>query len=103
MLVHATSTCAPTAATTGYTPATAPASLPSTGIRVNSILPGLFLTPMFDTLTPEARKSLEASVPFPPRLGSPVEYAALAVHICENVMINGASLRLDGAVRLAPR
>ncbi len=73
------------------------------GIRVVSILPGLFLTPMFDTVTPEARKSLEAAVPFPPRLGHPSEYAQLAVQICENVMLNGATLRLDGAIRLAPR
>ena len=73
------------------------------GIRVMSILPGLFLTPMFDTLPEEARKSLAASVPFPSRLGSPTEYAQLAVHICENVMLNGGTIRLDGAVRLAPR
>lgn len=73
------------------------------GIRVVAILPGLFLTPMFDTVPEEARKTLAAAVPFPPRLGLPAEYAALAVHICENVMLNGASLRLDGAIRLAPR
>jgi NAD(P)-dependent dehydrogenase (short-subunit alcohol dehydrogenase family) len=73
------------------------------GIRVVTIMPGLFLTPMFDNLPDEARKSLAASVPFPSRLGSPTEYAALAVHICENVMLNGESIRLDGAVRLAPR
>lgn len=73
------------------------------GIRVNAILPGLFLTPMFDTLPEEARRSLAASVPFPSRLGDPSEYAALAVHICENVMLNGGTFRLDGAVRLAPR
>lgn len=73
------------------------------GIRVNAILPGLFLTPMFDVLPEEARTSLAASVPFPSRLGDPSEYAALAVHICENVMLNGGTFRLDGAVRLAPR
>ena len=73
------------------------------GIRVVSILPGLFLTPMFDTLPEDARKSLAAAVPFPPRLGEPAEYAALALHICENVMLNGGTIRLDGAVRLAPR
>jgi NAD(P)-dependent dehydrogenase (short-subunit alcohol dehydrogenase family) len=73
------------------------------GIRVVSILPGLFLTPMFDSLSEEAQRSLAASVPFPSRLGHPSEYAALAVHICENVMLNAASIRLDGAVRLAPR
>jgi NAD(P)-dependent dehydrogenase (short-subunit alcohol dehydrogenase family) len=73
------------------------------GIRVVTIMPGLFLTPMFDSLPEEARKSLAASVPFPSRLGHPTEYAALAVHICENIMINGECIRLDGAVRLAPR
>jgi NAD(P)-dependent dehydrogenase (short-subunit alcohol dehydrogenase family) len=73
------------------------------GIRVVTIMPGLFLTPMFDGLPDEARKSLAASVPFPSRLGSPAEYAALAAHICENVMLNGETIRLDGAVRLAPR
>jgi NAD(P)-dependent dehydrogenase (short-subunit alcohol dehydrogenase family) len=73
------------------------------GIRVCSILPGLFHTPMFDGLPDEARAALAASVPFPSRLGNPLEYAMLATHICENVMLNGASLRLDGAIRLAPR
>ena len=73
------------------------------GIRVMAILPGLFLTPMFDTLPAEAQKSLAASVPFPSRLGQPSEYAQLAVHICENVMLNGGTIRLDGALRMAPR
>jgi NAD(P)-dependent dehydrogenase (short-subunit alcohol dehydrogenase family) len=73
------------------------------GIRVVTIMPGLFLTPMFDGLPEEAQKSLAASVPFPSRLGSPAEYAALAVHICQNIMINGECIRLDGALRLAPR
>jgi NAD(P)-dependent dehydrogenase (short-subunit alcohol dehydrogenase family) len=73
------------------------------GIRVVSILPGLFLTPMFAGLSEDAQRSLAASVPFPARLGSPTEYAALAVHICENGMINGESIRLDGALRMAPR
>ncbi len=73
------------------------------GIRVVSILPGLFMTPMFDTLSEDARKSLAAAVPFPSRLGNPTEYAQLAVQICENVMLNGSTLRLDGAIRLAPR
>ena len=73
------------------------------GIRVVSIMPGLFLTPMFDALSEEARKSLAAAVPFPARLGNPAEYAALALQICENVMLNGAAIRLDGAIRLAPR
>jgi len=73
------------------------------GIRMVSILPGLFETPMFDALPEEARVALAASVPFPSRLGSPDEYAALALHICENVMLNGTAIRLDGAIRLAPR
>lgn len=73
------------------------------GVRVCSILPGLFETPMFAGLPEEARKSLAATVPFPSRLGDPSEYAKLAVHICENVMLNGVSIRLDGAIRLAPR
>ena len=73
------------------------------GIRVAAILPGLFHTPMFDGLPDEARESLAASVPFPSRLGTAEEYADLAVHICENVMLNGVNIRLDGAVRLAPR
>jgi NAD(P)-dependent dehydrogenase (short-subunit alcohol dehydrogenase family) len=73
------------------------------GIRVVTIMPGLFLTPMFAGLSPEAQQSLAASVPFPSRLGQPVEYAALAVHICENSMLNGECIRLDGALRMAPR
>ena len=73
------------------------------GIRVITIMPGLFLTPMFDGLPDEAQKSLAASVPFPSRLGNPNEYAALAVHICENPMLNGECIRLDGALRMAPR
>jgi NAD(P)-dependent dehydrogenase (short-subunit alcohol dehydrogenase family) len=77
--------------------------LAQTGIRVCTILPGLFLTPMFDQLSEEARRSLAASVPFPSRLGSPTEYAALATHIVENPMLNGECIRLDGALRMAPR
>jgi NAD(P)-dependent dehydrogenase (short-subunit alcohol dehydrogenase family) len=73
------------------------------GIRVNTILPGLFHTPMFDGLPEEAQRSLAATVPFPSRLGSPTEYAALARHICENGMLNGTQIRLDGALRMAPR
>lgn len=73
------------------------------GIRVCTILPGLFETPMFESIPDDARKALAASVPFPSRLGDPAEYAALACHICENDMLNGATIRLDGAIRLAPR
>ncbi len=73
------------------------------GIRVCAILPGLFHTPMFDGLPEEARNSLAATVPFPSRLGHPSEYGQLAVHIAENIMLNGVSIRLDGAIRLAPK
>jgi hypothetical protein len=58
---------------------------------------------MFAGLSEEAQRSLAASVPFPARLGSPKEYAQLATHICENIMINGECIRLDGALRMAPR
>ncbi len=74
--------------------------LADSGIRIVSILPGLFETPMFDGLPDAARQSLEASVPFPKRLGRPEEYARLVCHICQNSMLNGCQLRLDGAVRL---
>ena len=77
--------------------------LSSFGIRVMTILPGLFMTPMFDTLPEAAQKSLGASVPFPSRLGHPAEYAALVQAICENDMLNGTTIRLDGAIRLAIR
>jgi len=73
------------------------------GIRVNTILPGLFNTPMFAGLPDDARRALEATVPFPSRLGEPSEYAALVRHICENEMLNGASIRLDGSLRMGPR
>ncbi len=73
------------------------------GVRVNAISPGLFATPMLFALPEEAQKSLGASVPYPNRLGRPEEYAALALHIVANQMINGAVLRLDGALRMAPK
>lgn len=73
------------------------------GIRVVTIMPGLFETPMFVGLTDEVRDALARQVPFPSRLGDPAEYGALARHICENDMLNGVSIRLDGAIRLAPR
>ena len=73
------------------------------GIRVCSILPGLFKTPLFEGLPEEAVKALSASVPFPPRLGRPDEYAALVQHICENEMLNAECIRLDGAIRMAPK
>ncbi|MCK9518436.1 MAG: 3-hydroxyacyl-CoA dehydrogenase [Dehalococcoidia bacterium] len=73
------------------------------GIRCNTIAPGLFLTPMLMGLPEEVQKSLGASVPFPQRLGRPEEYASLAVHIVENPMLNGETIRLDGGIRMAPR
>ncbi len=72
-------------------------------IRVNTIAPGLFRTPLLKGLSEEAQKSLAAQIPFPSRLGDPSEYAALAVHIVENPMLNGETIRLDGAIRMAPR
>jgi NAD(P)-dependent dehydrogenase (short-subunit alcohol dehydrogenase family) len=73
------------------------------GIRVCTIAPGLFYTPMMESLPPEVQESLGKSVPFPSRLGRPDEFAQLAAHIVENEMLNGESIRLDGAVRLAPK
>ncbi|MCA3595761.1 MAG: SDR family NAD(P)-dependent oxidoreductase [Methylobacterium sp.] len=73
------------------------------GIRVVSILPGIFHTPMFDQISEEYRKTLAAAVPFPQRLGNPAEYAALVESICRNDMLNGTSIRLDGAIRMAPK
>jgi len=73
------------------------------GIRVVTIAPGLFMTPMMAALPVEAQESLGKQVPFPPRLGRPAEYAALVRHIVENPMLNGETIRLDGAIRMAPR
>ena len=72
-------------------------------IRVMTIAPGTFSTPMLHGLPPEAVKSLGDAVPMPSRLGEPSEYAALVRHICENQMLNGEVIRLDGALRMAPR
>ncbi|MFC4003572.1 3-hydroxyacyl-CoA dehydrogenase [Prauserella oleivorans] len=77
--------------------------LASLKIRVVTIAPGLFHTPLFATLPEEAITSLGAQVPHPSRLGDPSEYAALARHIVENPMLNGETIRLDGAIRMAPR
>jgi NAD(P)-dependent dehydrogenase (short-subunit alcohol dehydrogenase family) len=73
------------------------------GIRVMTIAPGIFETPMMAGMTPQVREGLSAGVPFPPRLGQPEEYAALARHIIENSMLNGEVIRLDGALRMAAR
>ena len=75
----------------------------SKGIRVMTIAPGLFLTPMMKGLPQEAQDSLAVSVPFPKRLGDPDEYAKLALHIVDNEMMNGETIRLDGAIRMAPK
>ena len=73
------------------------------GIRVVTIAPGIFETPMMAGMSQDVQDALAASVPFPPRLGRPSEYAALVKHICENTMLNGEVIRLDGALRMAPR
>ena len=73
------------------------------GIRVMTIAPGIFKTPMMAGMPQEVQDSLGASVPFPSRLGEPSEYAALVRHIIENAMLNGEVIRLDGALRMAPK
>ena len=77
--------------------------LAATGIRVATIAPGLFMTPLMKSLPEEVQVSLGQQVPFPTRLGDAAEFAALARHIVENAMLNGEVIRLDGAIRLAPR
>jgi NAD(P)-dependent dehydrogenase (short-subunit alcohol dehydrogenase family) len=73
------------------------------GIRCCTIAPGLFATPMLMGLPEPARQALAAGIPFPSRLGDPAEYASLACHIIENPMLNGETIRLDGALRMPPR
>jgi NAD(P)-dependent dehydrogenase (short-subunit alcohol dehydrogenase family) len=73
------------------------------GIRVMTIAPGIFDTPLLGTLPDPVRASLASQVPFPKRLGQPDEYAALALQIISNVMLNGETIRLDGAIRMSPR
>ncbi len=73
------------------------------GIRVNAIAPGLFLTPLLEGLSDEAKQSLAAAIPFPKRLGAAEEYAKLVLHIIENSYINGEVIRLDGALRMQPK
>jgi len=77
--------------------------LARSGIRVVTIAPGLFLTPMMESLPEDVREALGKATPFPARLGQPDEYARLAQHVVENEMLNGETIRLDGAVRLAAR
>ena len=73
------------------------------GVRIMNIAPGLFDTPMMASVTPELRQSLSSQIPFPPRFGDPDEYAALVEHIIENPMLNGSTIRLDGALRMQPQ
>ena len=73
------------------------------GIRVMSIAPGIFLTPMVAGMPEDVQKSLGAQIPFPSRLGRPEEYADLVVAIYGNAMLNGETIRLDGAIRMQPK
>ena len=73
------------------------------GVRVNTILPGIMWTPMMAGMDQKVQDALAAMIPFPKRLGTPADYASLVVHLAENVYINGECIRLDGAIRLAPR
>ena len=77
--------------------------LASEGIRVNTILPGIFETPLMNGAPPQVKEALAASVPFPKRLGLPVEYASLALEMIKNGYFNGEDVRLDGSIRMAPR
>ena len=77
--------------------------LMSEGIRINTILPGIFDTPLMQGAPENVKAALAASVPFPKRLGSPDEYASLAVEMCRNSYFNGEDVRLDGAIRMSPR
>lgn len=77
--------------------------LASVGIRVMTIAPGIFRTPMMAAMPQDVQDSLARQIPFPSRLGRPDEYAALVAHICENSMLNGECIRLDGAIRMAPK
>ena len=71
--------------------------------RVNAIMPGVFGTPLLNNMNPKVKESLEASVPFPKRLGKAEEYASLAMEMVRNTYFNGQAVRLDGAIRMAPR
>ncbi|HLS13526.1 MAG TPA: SDR family NAD(P)-dependent oxidoreductase, partial [Beutenbergiaceae bacterium] len=93
------------AAKAGVAGMTLPAArdLASAGVRVMTIAPGIFATPMMAGMTQEVRDGLEALMPHPARLGDPQEYAALVGHIVANPMLNGEVIRLDGALRMPPR
>ena len=82
---------------------TAARDLADKGIRVCTIAPGLFDTPLLGALPEDQRAALGAQVPFPSRLGTPEEFASLAAHIVENPMLNGETIRLDGAIRMSPK
>ena len=84
------------------TPAVA-RDLASSLIRCVTIAPGLFDTPILGAVSDEVRRGFASAVPHPRRLGRPEEFAALALHVAENAMLNGTVLRLDGALRMAPR
>jgi NAD(P)-dependent dehydrogenase (short-subunit alcohol dehydrogenase family) len=73
------------------------------GVRVNTVLPGIMWTPMMAGMDQKVQDALAAQIPFPKRLGTPADYAALVLHLAENVYINGECIRLDGAIRMAPR
>ncbi|MFL6549071.1 MAG: SDR family NAD(P)-dependent oxidoreductase [Povalibacter sp.] len=77
--------------------------LSASGIRVMTIAPGIFKTPMMAAMPQDVQDSLGKQIPFPSRLGRPEEYASLVAHLCENVMLNGECIRLDGAIRMAPK
>ncbi|CAM2931455.1 NAD(P)-dependent dehydrogenase (short-subunit alcohol dehydrogenase family) [Williamsia muralis] len=82
---------------------TAARDLAQVGVRVNTIAPGTINTPMLDGITPEFKKTLEAGIPFPKRLGDPSDYAKLAAFIVDHDYLNGETIRMDGALRMAPR